>query len=396
MHEGGARYREDPRGSSQGSAVPRSARPQPTWPEPPQTTWPEPPGYQQDHSHANERNAPSAQAQQTRSLPKTNRPQTPRDQQDHRHASNTVKRGWLKRLFRRHRHQNQRLDTGETTRNRPTLELPGAPSHRHDRPQLDTGETTRDRPFTDVEEPEPWPKFVGEENRLSVLDIAGKILKRALKEVARFKETLRRSGFLGIKAGRQIRDYPDSEFKRCLGMLNDRSLWDTFLREEGLADHPKAVEAVESLIERIQDVTTAQIEENSLTLLELSIKLLLNQINYVDARSVSQERVQHLKESVQKIGWQMAAASAAVSASTAAGGSDITPRIILAGLSGSAAATVIGTFQSRHNQRQRNRTSALALLYQLHDDTIEQVDLLIASATSEDRWDPGRIVTARL
>ena len=63
MAEGRARTNEDPPGSSQGPALPRSARPQ--------TTWPESPGYQQDHSHANARNAPSAQAQQTRSLPKT-------------------------------------------------------------------------------------------------------------------------------------------------------------------------------------------------------------------------------------------------------------------------------------------------------------------------------------
>ena len=199
---------------------------------------------------------------------------------------------------------------------------------------------------------------------------------RALKEVTRFKETLRHSGFPGIKAGRQIRDYPDSEFQRCLGTLNDRSLWDTFLREEGLADNPKAVEAVESLIDRIQDVTRAQIEEDSLRLLELSIKLLLSQINDIDVRSVSQERVQHLKESVQKIGWQVAAASAAVSASTAASGSDLTPRLILAGLSGSAATTVIGTIHSWHNQGQRSRASALATLCHLHDDMIEQVNAL--------------------
>jgi hypothetical protein len=201
---------------------------------------------------------------------------------------------------------------------------------------------------------------------------------RALKEVTRFKETLRHSGFPGTKAGRQIRDYSDPEFQRCLGTLNDRSLWDTFLREEGLADNPKAVEAVESLMERIQDVTRAQIEEDSLRLLELSIKLLLSQINHIDARSVSQERVQHLKESVQKIGWQVAAASAAVSASTAASGSDLTPRIILAGLSGSVAATVVGTIHSWHSQGQRSRASVLATLCHLHDDMIEQVDVLVA------------------
>lgn len=227
-------------------------------------------------------------------------------------------------------------------------------------------------------------KICWQENRLSVLEIARKILKRALKEVARFKETLRRSGFPGIKVGKEIGSYTDSEFQRCLGTLNDRSLWDTLLREVGLTNNPKAVEAVESLIERIQDVTTAQVEQDSLTLLELSIKLLLSQINYIDARSVSQERVQHLKESVQKIGWQVAAASAAVSASTAAGGSHLTPRIVLAGLSGSAAATAIATIQSRHNQGQRSKAPAPTLLRQLHDDMIEQIDVLVAFISTQD------------
>ena len=370
MAEGRARDKEDPRGSGQGPARPRSARPQ--------TTWPESPGYQQDHSHANARNAPSAQAQQTQSLPKTRRPQTPRDQQDHRDVGNTVKRGWLSRLFRRRRHQDQQPDTGETAIGQPVRDLSDALSRRHDRPQLDASETARDRPFPDTDEPEPWPRFVGQENRLSVLEIARKILKRALKEVARFKEALKRSGFLGIKAGSEARNYPDSEFQRCLGTLNDRSLWEAILREQGLAGNPKAVEAVKSLIERIQGVTTAQIEEDSLALLELSIKLLLSQINRTDARSVSQERVQHLRESVQKIGWQVAAASAAVSASTVAGGSDLTPRLILAGLSGSAAATAIGAIQGRHNHGQKSKSSASALLLQLHDDMIEQVDVLTA------------------
>jgi len=402
MDEGRARYREDPGGSGQGTARPSSAQPQTTWPEPPQPTRPEPLGYQQD---VNARNAPLAQAQQTQSLSKTYRPQASGAEQDHGHASNTVKRGWLRRLLRRDRHREQRQHGGEATRNRPTRELAEAPSRRHDWPQRhggeatsnrptgelaeapsrrhdwpqrDAGEAKSDRPFTDVDEPESWPQFVGKENRISVLDIARKILRRALKEVARFRETLRHSGFPGIKAGREIRNYPDSEFQRCLGTLNDRSLWEAFLRAGGLANNPKAVEAVESLIERIQHVTTAQIEQDSLKLLELSIKLLLSQINYVDAGSVSQERVQHLKESVQKIGWQVAAASAAVSASTAAGGSDLTPRIILAGLSGSAAVTVIGTIQSWHSQAQRSTASAPALLHQLHDDMIEQVDVLVA------------------
>ena len=293
--------------------------------------------------------------------------------------------GWLRRLFSRHWHQNQRQGTGETTRDRFTWELTDALAHPRDRRRLDAGETATERPVTGVHEPEPWPKFAGKENRPSVLEIAKNILKRALKEVSRFKKTLRHSGFRGINTAREVRAYPAPEFQRCLGTLNDKLLWEDFLREERLAGNPGAVEAVESLIERIQGVTAAQIEEDSLTLLEVSIKLLLSLINYVDDGSVSQDGVQHLKESVQKIGWQMAAAAAAVSASTAAGGSDLTPRIILAGLSGSIAATVMGAIQGLHGQRQKDRASAAILLGELHDDIIAQVDILVAFISEQDK-----------
>ena len=403
VDEGGARYREDPRGSSQRSARPRSARPQ-TWPEPPQATWPEPPGFQEGHSNASTRNEPSAQAQQTRSSSTTKRAPTPSGQQDYQPATKVVKRGWFRRLFRSHRHGNQRQGTDETTRDRPVRALPALPSHPHDRPQQDTDGITKDRPawklpasqshpkdrpqqdtdettkdhaFTDAEDSQPWPRFTGKEDRRSVLDIARKILSRALKEVSHFKEAFRRLGLSGIETSGTIADYTDSDFSRCLETLDDRSLWDAFLREEGLANNHKAVEAIDELIERIQDVTRSQIAEDSLTLLEISIKLLLNQINSVDARSVSQERVQHLKESVEKIGWQVAAASATISATTTVGGSELTSRVILAGLSGSAAATLIGSIQSWRNHAQKSRSSAPNLLCQLHDDMIERVDVLL-------------------
>ena len=276
-----------------------------------------------------------------------------------------------------HPHNRPQQDTGGTIKDRPAWKLPASQSHPNDRPQQDTGEATRYHTFTDTEDSQPWPRFTGKESRRSVLDIARKILRRALKEVSHFKEAFRRLALSGTETSRTIADYTDSDLSRCLETLDDRSLWDTFLREAGLANNHKAVEAINELIARIQDVTKSQIEKDSLTLLEISIKLLLDQINSVDAQSVSQERVQHLKESVEKIGWQVAAASATISATTTVGGSELTSRVILAGLSGSAAATVIGSIQSWRNHAQRSRSSAPNFLCQLHDDMIERVDVLL-------------------
>jgi hypothetical protein len=153
-----------------------------------------------------------------------------------------------------------------------------------------------------------------------------------------------------------------------------------FLEDHGLASNKKAVAAVDDLVEQVGAVTKKQIPEDlqhSLKVLELSIKVLLSEINALDARSVTDERAEHLKEAARKISWQVAAASAAISANSAVAGSELNCKIVLAGLSSSVAATVVAALHDwRSQELQKNRVSDRALLYQAHDDLLQQLDVL--------------------
>jgi post-segregation antitoxin (ccd killing protein) len=277
------------------------------------------------------------------------------DRQGPSHTSDRPRRNHFSKLFRivGFRHRDLRQDMDEARRERPVAEQPKAQVRQHDD---------------------------GEEYRRATLSVARKILERAQREISRLRESFRRIPFPVVRMDRRTAKFSESEFRESVEALNDERLWGKFLEEQGLASNKRAVAAVNDLVEQVGTITKKQVSkdlQHSLKTLELSIKVLLSEIDALDARSVSDDRAERLKEAALKISWQVAAASAAISANSAVAGSELNCKLVLAGLSSSVSATVVGVLHDwRSQELQKNRVSDLALLYQVHSDLLRQIGVL--------------------
>ena len=213
-----------------------------------------------------------------------------------------------------------------------------------------------------------------ERYRREMLRVAREILERADREVSRWIVSLReRKNF-------QDERFDDSRFYASISALNDRALWLRFLERGGLADNEAARTAVEGLSEHVANIKARQVlgnEEDSLQLIQDSIQVLLAKINDLDAKSVSRERAEHLKATAEWIGWQVAAAGAAIGANAAASGTDLTEQIILAGVSSSVAAAVVGALHDWQSRKSlKDKISDRALLHRVNDDLLNQMNVL--------------------
>ncbi|HEX2318308.1 MAG TPA: hypothetical protein VHJ18_04925 [Streptosporangiaceae bacterium] len=136
-----------------------------------------------------------------------------------------------------------------------------------------------------------------------------------------------------------------------------------FLQGQGQAENEAARRAVEQLAEHCTRVTEKQFSAESLELLHFSIMALLSEIEALDGRFTNTDRVKHLKATAERIGVQMTAACAAISASAGAVGSELNSRVILAGLAGCVASEVVAALHDWRTQaNQRSGMSDLSWL----------------------------------
>lgn len=204
-----------------------------------------------------------------------------------------------------------------------------------------------------------------------LLEVAKRVLSQAARGVRRL--------ISGLRHGEDQLDptFDLADFRDALAELGDSSTWQFFLQALGLGGSKTARMAVADLAEHVARVTKNQISEDSLQVLLLSIDTLLAEIETLDARLVSPERAEFLKATAERIGVQVTAASAAISASAGAGGGDLTSRVIIAGLAGCVASEVVAALHDwRVQANQRSSLSERALLAQAHQDLVRQLEML--------------------
>jgi hypothetical protein len=210
--------------------------------------------------------------------------------------------------------------------------------------------------------------------RRVTVDGIKKVLNHARKKIAQVKKNFRRSFRSHKPTEDDSIECSEKEFRESMQALNDKKLWMDCLRKKHLAGNPQARAAVNSLIRSIETITTEQITKDSLTLLDSAVAVLLAEINAIDIKSVSNQRVTRLKDTADSIGWQIVAAGAAISATSAASGSELAAKAILAGLSGSVASLAVAAVHDwRGQEKSRNSISDNKLLKQAHQDLILEI-----------------------
>jgi hypothetical protein len=216
------------------------------------------------------------------------------------------------------------------------------------------------------------------------LRTACEILDRAHREVKQWMATLHH------RNNHQNAGLDSLRFNESIGALGDKALWEQFLQEQGLAENERARSGVSDLVRHIRTVTENQASEDSLKLLLGAIELLISEIMALDSQAVSRKHVDYLKETAETIGWQVAAAGAAISASSGVNGGELNYRIILAGLSSTVASAVVGALHDWHAQTLMKRNVGdRTLLQEAHEDLLRQFDILVMIVSRRAPQEPG-------